>query len=1087
MGFYRVFIANVYVLIGDKPSTSLGLKPMQGKQYFFNLKNQSMMKQFVLAACMLLITTLVLGQKLVTGLVTDAKGNPIAGATVSVKSTTASTTTDVEGKYNILVPTGGKVLVFSNADMGSEEKAIGTLDVINVRLEGQDKAMQEVVVVGYGTTRKRDVTGAVSSVNGSKIKDLPVQSFDQALSGRMAGVNVSLPNGVVNNPPVIRVRGINSINLSSFPLVVVDGVPSFTGNFGGTASNNPLGDINPSDIESVDVLKDAAATAIYGSRASAGVLLVTTKKGKKGKTRVAVDQWFGWTKAFNLIDMLDATEYTNIKNEALANAGTPADPLAGRGFFTINDANGNLVNTNWYDNIYRTGTSNNTNLSISGANDKTNYFISAGSTRQDGMIRNNDFKRLSIRSNVDHKVNNWLTTGLNLNYTNSINRAPNTGSLPGQAFGIAGLGRLPLVLAPNVGAYNNDGTYNVNRSANTIGQGNNLTALAFYNPEFILNENKFSSSSDRIFANAYFNIEVLKGLNFKTLGGIDYATGTNDEYRSAFHGDGVQFDGAAQKAAYYYRRWNLQNLLTYDKSFKDHTINILAGNEQQYTTIESFGADRRFQADPSYNEFQGGYNIIVPAANFLTENYLVSFFGRINYDYKKKYFLSVNARRDGFSAFAPGNKYGNFAGVSAGWSLSEEEWYKNSKLAKTLSNFKIRASTGRVGNNSGLGDFGFFSLFGPNLYGPSAVSVFSQAGNPDLTWETSNKTDVGFDLGFLDNRFTLEATIFRADVNNLILSEPQAPSRGIPGNTILNNVGSMRNTGLELAIGGSVLRKKDFTWNSSFNITWVRNEVTALSAGNADIFPATSGLERPNIIRVGESLGSFYAVRNPSQSVNPANGQRLFLNRNGQTVQYNHAAAAGQRWTLLDGTVHPTLDVSVDGVVVGPAIPKYTGGWDNTFKYKGFDLNVLLFFSGGNYIYNGTKAGIRDNRNWNSSKEVLNRWTKPGDVTNIPRVVFTDNVSNGSAIIMTENIEKGDFIKVRNIAFGYTIPKKILDKIHISNARAYFSAQNAFTFTKYTGFDPEVSANGNSNGSPSVDRNSVPQARSFTLGINVSF
>jgi TonB-dependent SusC/RagA subfamily outer membrane receptor len=360
--------------------------------------------------------------------------------------------------------------------------------IFNFTLSQEDRSMQEVVVVGYGTQRRKDITGNIASVKGNAIKNLPVQSFDQALSGQMAGVSVTMPNGVLNNPPVIRVRGINSISLSSFPLVVVDGVPIFTGQVGGTASNNILGDINPNDIESVEVLKDAAAAAIYGSRAAAGVLLITTRKGRQGRARVNYDGWFGYTSAFNLIDVLDATQYTTFKNEALTNAGTPPVAAPGtpaRGFFTQNDANGKLIDTRWYDVVYRTGVSQNHSVNVSGANDKTNYYFSAGYSNQEGMLMNNDFRRMTGRLNVDHKVSNWLQLGGSVNYTNSQNAAPNTGSLPGQAFSIAGLGRLPIVLAPNVAPMNADGTYNINTTANTIGQGNNRTALSFYNPNIL--------------------------------------------------------------------------------------------------------------------------------------------------------------------------------------------------------------------------------------------------------------------------------------------------------------------------------------------------------------------------------------------------------------------------------------------------------------------------------------------------------------------------------------------------------------------------------------------------------------------------
>lgn len=1047
------------------------------------------MRKIALMLSLLLCSYHIFGQdRTVTGKVTDDKdGTPLAGVSVTVKGTTVGTTTGADGGFRLSVPSSARVLVFTYVNFASQEVSIGSRSDFSVKLVSEDKALSEVVVVGYGTVRKKDLTGSVVTIGGDKVRDLPVQSFDQALSGRAAGVSITIPNGVVNNPPVIRVRGVNSISLSSFPLVVVDGIASFSGDVGnGNAANNPLGDINPNDIESIEVLKDAAAAAIYGSRASAGVLIITTKKGKQGRARVNYDAWVGFTKPFNLIPVLNAREYETIKNEGLTNAGTPPNGTT-RGFYPYIGPDGNPVDTKWYDIIYRTGTSQNHNVSVSGANDKTTYYFSAGYTKQEGMIVANDFTRLNATMNLDHKVNNRITFGGKFQYANSKNTGVNSGSTPGGAFATSGIARLGFNLMPNVPVYLNNGAYNINTVSNTIGQGGNITALQFTNPQVLLDLNTFESVSDRIISNVYANVKIIDGLSFRTTFGIDNLNVVNKSFWNALHGDGVANGGSSFNNLQTYRRWNWTNVLNYMQSFGNHNVTALIGNEQQSTLSDGWGANRQGVTDPFYNEFQGGFNTIVPFSNFLSENYLVSFFGRVNYDYNKKYLLSVNGRRDGYSAFSPENKYGNFWGASAGWVLSEEDFFANSGLSKIFSNAKLRGSYGVVGNNQGINDFAFWSFFSSGLYGTNPALFFSQAGNRNLKWETSKKTDIGLELGFLNNRINVEATYYINNVDNLILAEPQAPSRGIPGNSILTNVGSMSNKGIEVTIGANVIQKKGFSWNTNFNITTLKNEVTALAAGNADIQPATSGLERPSMIRVGESIGSFYAVR--TGGVNPANGQRIFYYRDGTAVQYNHAAPVASRWTLVStGAVAPRVaDQSNDGVIVGPALPKWSGGWDNTFRYNGFDLNMLFFFSGGNYVYNGTKAGLRDMRSWNNSKEALTRWTKAGDVTNIPRIVFGDNISNGSGVVMTENIEKGDFLKLRTITLGYSVPKAIVERVRINSFRVYAQVLNAFTLTKYTGYDPEISANGNGNGNPSVDRNSVPQARSFNVGVNVGF
>lgn len=1044
-----------------------------------------MRKLFFLVLGLVLFIGQVLAQtRTVTGKVTDANGSPVPNVSVTVKGSSTGTTTASDGTFSLSLPADARTLVFSGVGFATLEVAVNNRTSFDVTLGQEDRNMQEVVVVGYGTQRKKELTGNVASVKGSVIRDLPVQSFDQALAGRAAGVNATMPNGVLNNPPVIRVRGINSISLSSFPLIVIDGVPTFTGNFGGTASNNVLGDINPNDVESIEILKDAAASAIYGSRAAAGVLLITTKKGRQGRPRVNYDGWVGWTSAFKLIEVLNAQEYTDIKNEGLANAGTPANGTS-RGFYTMNGPDGKLIDTRWYDYIYQTGMSQNHSVNVSGATDRTQYYISGGFTDQDGMIVKNSFKRFTTRLTLEQKVNNWFTLGGSLNYSNSKNAAPNTGSLPGQAFGIAGLGRQPLVMPSNVSPYNADGSYNVN--GNAIGQGANITAVpAYYNPVYIIDQNKFSSDNDRILSNVYANIRFMQGLNFRTVFGIDNLNVVNKEYRNAQHGDGVSLGGATQNTYSSNKRWNWSNVLQYDKTFgTNHNLSVLLGNEQQYTFQESWGADRRNQSDPFYDEFQGGYLTIVPAGNSYGENYLVSFFARLNYDYKKKYFLSLNGRRDGYSAFSPENKYGNFGGVSAGWGISEEGFWQNSSLARVINNFKIRGSYGIVGNNQGIDNYAFYSFFNSGLYGTQGTLFYSQAGNRNLKWETSTKLDLGFEMGLFNNRINLEFAYYNNDINNLILPNPQAPSVGIPGNSILTNIGRMVNNGIEASINANIIRTKDFSWNSTFNITTVKNEVKELAEGNSDIFVQTSGLETPSIIRKGESIGSFLAIMDGG--VNPDNGQRILYYSDGTAVQYDHALTTN-RWTYLDGTTAPRSPNQVtDGKIIGPALPKFFGGWDNTFRYKGIDLNIMLFFSGGNYVYNGTKAGLRDNRNWNNGKESLTRWQKPGDITNIPRIVYGDNVSNGSSMPLSQNVEKGDFIKGRNIALGYTLPRNIVEKISLSNVRFYAAVQNAFTITKYTGFDPETSANGNANGSPSVDRNSVPQARTILFGLNVGF
>jgi len=1011
---------------------------------------------------------------------------PLPGVSVRITGVkTGGTLTDMDGAFSIDIPNETKSLTFIMVGFINQDVAIGNKMEINITLIPDKKMLDEVIVMGYNVQRKKDVTSAVSTIRGEDLKDIPVQSFDQALAGRATGVNITVPNGVLNNPPVIRVRGFNSISNSSYPLIILDGVPLFNqSNLGNlpsnSAANNPLGDINPADITSMTILKDAAATAVYGSRAANGVMVITTKLGKPGKARVNYSSWIGISKVYNMPKLLNAKQYMEIKNEARRNAGLP------EAFFPSYNKDGSEVDTHWPDLVYQTGISTNNHISLSGASDATAYYFSAGYTDQNGFIKKNEFQRKSIRFNIDQKVLKPIKVGANVGYSSSFGSAPNTGSLPGEGFGTGGLGRLAFVTAPNVAPYNPDGSFNITNS-NTIGQGNNLSQSGFYNPVMILEKNTFTSTSDHITGSIYAEVNIFKFLRYKSTYLIDNNSIETSSYLNPLHGDGFTNKGVAANSNSKLNRSGLINQLDFNQSFSEaHNIAFSAGIEELYSMTESWGGSRQKVADDFFNTYQGNYlTENTPAGlNFQGENGFLSYFGIAEYDFKKKYFLRASARRDGFSGLADGNKYGNFGGASIGWTISEESFYKNLSISNTIDNIKIRASYGKVGN-MGLPDFGSLSLYNSGLYGDVNTITYAQAGNPYLKWETSTKSDIGIVVGLLKDRFQFEASYFNNNINGLVLNAPQAPSKGIPNNSILINVGSMYNKGIELSLESANISKSNFTWTSNINFTTLANEVTSLTDNNADIVGTTSNLEQTNITRLGYSLGSIYAVR--TTGVNPANGNRIFLNKDGKQVQFCHVVPAGQsRWTYMDGTSAPAI-TGADAVVIGNALPKWYGGFNNTFKFRDvIDLNIGITFSGGNYVYNGSKAGMRDQRFWNNSTDVLHRWTTDGQVTDIPKVVFGDNVSNGSAFAISENVEKADFIKFRNIALGYTFTEKVFGKTGITSLRAYAQVSNIYTLTKYTGSDPEVSSNGNSNLTPSVDRNTVPQATTYTFGINLT-
>jgi TonB-linked SusC/RagA family outer membrane protein len=1038
--------------------------------------------------CLLLLLFIAfqaIGQeRIVTGTVTDkSDGLPLPGVSILVKGTTVGTQTSGTGTYSIRVPEGKNQLEFAFVGYVKQTVNIGGSKSINVSLVSDQQQLGEVVVMGYGTQSKKDVTGSVVSVSGDKLKNQPVQSFEQALAGKAAGVNIIMPNGVLNNPPVFRIRGFNSISLSSYPLIVVDGIPVYTGDASGTnAAGNALGDINPSDIESIDILKDAAASAIYGSRASNGVVVITTKKGKQGSTKVNYEAWAGFNEAANLPELLDAQGYVTMKNEALANIGTPAR------FFLQTLADGSTVNTDWYKVAYRTGVSQNHSLNFSGATDKTSYYVSVGFSDQEGFIRNNDFQRKIGRVNLDHKLTKRVKVGSNFSFTNTYNKAPNTGSLSGQAFNTGGLGRLAIVLPPNVPAYNPDGTYHMNGGAIGFGANNSAVASNYPNAQVLLNEDKFTSENNRLIGNVYASVDLLKGMVLKTSYGMDNLLTENISFANKFQGDGFSPNGSATNTYSRNNRWNWVNTLNYNTTIaSSHNISALAGYEEQSSIGSAWGAQRQNVSDPFIEVYQGGFGTITPSGNGLGINAFRSVFGSANYDFKKKYFLAGSFRRDGYSGLAAGQKWGNFGGASVGWDISQENFFKTSKLADIMSQFKLRGSYGVVGNIN-IGDFPALSLYGTGLYGGVPSLGYSQAGNSELKWETSTKTDIGINMAFLNGRIEVDADYFYNDIDKLVQAAPQSPSKGIPGNSITTNIGRMYNRGWEFTINSTNIEKGNFRWSSNFNISFIKNEVTSLANNNSDL-PGASGLETANRTRVGYSLGQIYVVE--TAGVDPATGERIFVNRNGQNVRFSFQRPAASRYLFLDGAnagqVAPAIDAVADARIWGNSIPTFYGGFDNNFKFKEFDLNLGITYSGGNYLYYGTQAGLRDQRFWNNEAGMLRRWTTAGQVTDIPRVVYGDNTSNGSAVPMSANVYKGDFLKLRNVSLGYTLPAKYLGKTGMSNVRVYAQATNLLVFTNYAGADPEVSINGNSNLAPGVDRNSVPLGRTITFGLNVGF
>lgn len=1025
----------------------------------------------------------------IKGKVMDALNHfGIESANVQLYGSNRATATNVLGEFSLLIPnTFPCTLSVSYIGFATQEIELQGDAPLMVFLEEIQKELDEVVIEsGYSVQKKREFSGSVSNIDRKQLMCRPALSFDQLLGAQTPGIDLIQPTSVLNNTPIIRIRGINTITSGLFPLVVVDGVSVFVGSIGGLIGNNPLSDINPSDIQSIDILKDASAAAIYGSRAANGVMVIRTRQGKKGRVKVNYDTWLSRSTPYNLPKLLNAEDYTMIKNEAMVNSGR--EP----GYHLMYNPDGSVVNTNWYDVAYRPGYSHNQNISISGANNSTNYFFSTGYTYQNSFIRYNSYERYSTRFNLDNQTTSWLKLGGNAAYSQGLNTGPNTGAITSNTLSSSSynseyitnepLGRMTYVLPPNVPVYNADGSY-AYQNRTSVGYGANNPAtigtINAYNLAMVQKLDVTTSQNNTLIGSVFAEAKITPKLTFKTSLGINLLQNEYQSFLNPLHGGGASANGVATNSTTRYDRSDWINTLQYQTNVRsDHSLSVLLGYEQIKTEINGWGAQRSNITDLNYTNYQGGYINISPYGNIAEENALISYFSNINYAFNKTYLLSINARRDGLSALAEGNKFGNFGGLSLGWVISNETFYSNSIFSTITDHLKFRASYGIVGNSE-IGNYPAIGAYTSNTYGGSPTLNYAQSANPDLKWETSTKLNLGFDGTLLKERLGVSFDFFRNEIKDLILKAPQALSAGIPGNYININVGSMYNTGIELALYGNLINKSDFKWDFNFSFSTLKNKVTSLIS---DVYvPSIFGVQ--NMTREGYSIGSIFAV--PTKGVNPDNGLMVFINNAGEEVQYNHIGTP--RWTYLDGTPAPAIDNYRDGKIQGPSLPTFYGGITNTFSYKNFDLSIHLSYVGGNKLYNGTRATNSDQRYFNNGEFIKERWTKPGQITEIQKLYYGDNVSAGFSFAATSKVENGDYLKLKSITLGYNLPvNQGLLKGKVSSVRFYVQGINLYTLTEYRGSDPEVSINGNSIHS-GKDQNVSPNAQTLSIGMNIGF
>jgi TonB-linked SusC/RagA family outer membrane protein len=1004
--------------------------------------------------------------KTITGRVTDQKdGSALPGVSVTVTGVGIGTQTNINGVYTLNVPTSAKTLTFRYVGYATQVLPYKGND-LNVKMFVDEKQLSEVVVVGYGTQSRRDVTGSVASVTGKETEEVPVTTFEQALQGRSAGVNISAGNGKLGQAMQIQIRGTVSITSNAQPLVVVDGVIMNTSNLSNNgAGTNPLADINFDDVESYDILKDAASKAIFGSQGANGVILITTKKGKSGASKVNFSMQFGDSKPSAERQFLNAQQYVQIEQRAgqgAANqdylAGVYSTLAAAQAAYTTRvntrltrysagttDWQTGNINTNWQDQVFQKAPQSQYDLNVSGGNEKTTYFASGQLLDQKGIIVGNAFKRYAARFNVDTKVFDNLKFGANLNFSRTYNTRPSNDDAFSTPLQIIALAPITPLIDPRTGLIS--GTP----------PGANYTT--YYNPLINVNDAYYNTGVYHTLGNVYGAWEIVKGLTARSEFGLDQLTQDEESYfgRLTAANTGTP-NGQSSSRFTQAAQITFNNYLNYKHVFSNvHSVDVTAGTVYQYgiTTFNSV-TGQQFPSD-AYKEIASA--ALISAGNSTKTDFAqFSYFARANYAYQNKYLLTINARYDGSSRFGINNRYGFFPGGSLGWLVTDEDFMKSLNILSTL---KLRASYGLTGNN-GTGNYAALGLVsGGAGYNGVAGQSQIQIANPDLKWEKTKEFDLGFDFGILKDRISGTFDYYKKNTDGLLLNRQIPQTTGF--STQVQNFGSLYNQGLEFSISTQNLVGK-FRWSTSFNMAYNKNTVTNIGGaiiGTNDLNRAIEGLP------VGVFYGAEYA------GVNPANGDALyFINSKNPDGSYNKAT---------------TNDYSqAQSVPLGNPTPKITGGITNTFSYRGVDLSVTFQGVYGNKLYNGggqymsTSAG---NGYDNQTVDQMNYWNKPGDITDVPEPrLFYGNGANPSSRYLTD----GSYLRCKTVTLGYTVPKSIVSKVKLDRARIFFNAYNLFTITHYKGWDPEVNADYQSSPiNQGVDFYSAPQPRTITFGVNI--
>ncbi len=1015
-----------------------------------------MNKKILLLVLTLFSVGTLMAQTTVSGKVTSGADNsPLVGVTVLVKGTSTGTQTDIDGNYTLDVPSSESVLQFMFIGFATQDITVGSQTTINVKLVEDTKLLDEVVVVGYGEQLKVDLTGNIAKVSGKDLENVPVPSLESAVQGRAAGVFVESGNGKVGQGIKIRIRGASSISASSQPLYIIDGMPvtSQSGSTNSDSQINPLADINSNDIESIDILKDASAAAIYGSRGANGVVIITTKKGKTGKTKFNLGYQVGSSSPTGKREFLNAQEYVELFLEAGRNSSwADQEYVEGRlnrysGDPTGNSWRNNLVDTDWQGQAFQDAPFHQIDLSMNGGNEKTQFYVSGSYLDQNGILIGNRFRRFSTRINLDHQISNKFKVGVSMGLSRTINDRlsdDNSFATPIQL----------VALSPITPLRDETGEYT--RRPTSV----------YYNGLLSSKYADYVSNNYRNLTNAYGSYEIMKGWTVRGEFGTDIMTRNEDAFygRQTIASDGR--DGVGVSEWIQVLNYNTKLYTNYTKNIAEkHDITVTAGMEYQYSREDVTYVDGQDFPVDDLKKLASAATISTGFSQ-LTQFSFVSYFGRVNYKFNNRYLFGVSARQDGSSRFGKNSRYGFFPAISAGWIVTEEDFLKDNGIVSFL---KLRGSFGLTGNAE-IGNFPQLGLYGGEPYAGNAGLQPTQIPNPDLRWEQTAQLDIGIDFGFMNDRITGEIDYYSKNTTDLLLNVPVPGTTGFRSQT--QNIGELENKGLEFALNASILTG-DLKWNVNFNFATNQNKV--LSLGNDDIID-NGGSRWLNVVKVGEAIGAFYGAE--YAGADPNNGDALWYINDPENMSSRE-------------TTNNFNDANF--MILGNPNPKHIGGFGNNLSYKGFDLSILLQWVYGNSIFNGGGGFMSAAGDWfdNQTKDQLRRWQNPGDVTDVPQARLGDG--NGTQGRSSRYLSDGSYLRLKNLNFGYNVPKSALEKLKLDNARIYIAGQNLLTFTKYEGWDPEVNTDylGTSNQNRNIfqgnDFYAAPQARTITLGVKLGF